>query len=129
VVETYPEQVGVSFRHYAAKGQAQSELAYRSALAAARQGKGWEMLEMACTNADRLTEAGLRSMAVQLRLDVDRFVSDLAAVEVADVLASDERDAATAQVTAVPALFVNGTRLPDASTFDAIDAAIKSAIK
>ena len=52
VVETYPEQVGVTFRHHAAEGHTQSPLAYRSALAAARQGKGWEMLDMVCANPD-----------------------------------------------------------------------------
>jgi hypothetical protein len=73
VVQTYPDQVGVTFRHHPAKGHTQSPLAYRSALAAARQGRGWDMLDMACANRDRLDDAGLRSMAVQLELDVDRL--------------------------------------------------------
>jgi protein-disulfide isomerase len=129
VVETYPEQVGVTFRHHPAAGHTQSALAYRSALAAARQGRGWELLDMACANPDRLTEAGLRSMAAQLQLDVDKFVSDTDAVDVNQRLEEDEKEAETLKVASVPAMFLNGTRVPDASTFDAIDAAIRAALK
>jgi protein-disulfide isomerase len=129
VVETYPEQVGVTFRHHAAEGHTLSPLAYRSALAAARQGRGWEMLDMACTNPERLTSAGLRSMAAQLRLDVDKFAADAVANDVAQVLEDDEKEAATLAAAAAPTVFVNGTRLPDASTFDVIDAAIRVALK
>lgn len=129
VVETYPEQVGVTFRHHAAEGHTQSPLAYRSALAAARQGKGWEMLDMVCANPDRLIDAGLRSMAAQLHLDLDKFVSDTDAVDVAQRLDDDGKEAEALKVAGVPAVLLNGTRLPDASTFDAIDAAIRAAIK
>jgi predicted DsbA family dithiol-disulfide isomerase len=129
VVETYPEQVGVTFRHHAAEGHTQSPLAYRSALAAARQGRGWELLDMACANPDRLIDAGLRSMAAQLQLDLDKFVSDTDAVDVAQRLDDDGKEAEALKVAGVPAVLLNGTRLPDASTFDAIDAAIRAAIK
>lgn len=129
VVETYPEQVGVTFRHHAAEEHTQSPLAYRAALAAARQGKGWELLEMACVNRDRLTEAGLRSMAAQLQIDAGRFVLDIEAADVAQALEDDQKEAETLKVASVPAMFLNGTRVPDTSTFDAIDAAIRAAIK
>ena len=129
VVETYPEQVGVMFRHHAAEGHTQSPLAYRSALAAARQGKGWELLDMACANPDRLIDAGLRSMAAQLQIDVGRFVSDIEAADVAQVLEDDEKEAETLKVASVPAMLLNGTRVPDTSNFDAIDAAIRAVIK
>jgi len=129
VVETHPEQVGVRFRHRAAEGHAQAPGAYRAALAAARQGRGWDLLDMACANPDRLDDAGLSSMAVQLRLDADRFASDIGAADVAQVLEDDGKEAETLKVTAVPAVFLNGARVPDASSFDAIDAAIRAAIK
>jgi len=129
VVETHPEQVGVTFRHRAARGHERSSLAYRSALAAARQGKGWEMLDMACANPDRLDDAGLLGMAAQLQLDVERFRSDTAAGDVTQVLEDDVAAVKAQKVETVPTVFVNGTRLPDASTFDALDAAVKAAIK
>jgi protein-disulfide isomerase len=129
VVETYPEQVGVTFRHRAAEEHKSAVLAYRAALAAARQGKGWEFLDMACANRDRLNDAGLLSMAAQLQTDVTRFAADTAAGDVSQVLEGDESAAKAQKIEGVPAVFVNGTRLADASTFDALDAAVKAAIK
>jgi protein-disulfide isomerase len=129
VVETYPAQVGVTFRHAAADAHKQSPLAYRAVLAAARQGKGWEMLDMACANRDRLNDAGLLSMAAQLQLDVDRFTTDTGAGEVSEVLDEDAAAAKARRVEAVPAVFANGARVADVSTFDALDTAIKGAIK
>jgi predicted DsbA family dithiol-disulfide isomerase len=129
VVETHPEQVGVTFRHHAPEEHKLSALAYRSALAASRQGKGWELLDMACANRDRLNDAGLLSMAVQLQLDIQRFTADTAAGDVAQVLEDDAAEARRLEVDRVPAVFVNGTRLSDAGTFDSVDAAVRAAIK
>ncbi len=120
VIETHPGQVGVRFRHMVTGGHTQSPVAYRSALAAARQGRGWDLLDMACANRDRLDDTGLRSMAVQLGLDVQRFVADIAAAEVTQVLEDDAREAKAANLESVPALFLNGSRLPDSFTYDAI---------
>jgi protein-disulfide isomerase len=129
VVDSYPQQLGITFRHHAADAHKQSPLAYRSVLAAARQGEGWEMLDLVCANPDRLNDAGLRSMAAQLRLDVDRFVADTAAADVSQVLDDDAAAARAQGVKTVPDVFLNGAPVQDASTFDALDTAIKGAIK
>lgn len=129
VVETYPEQVGVTFRHHASDGHKLSPLAYRSVLAAARQGKGWEMLDMACANRDRLDDAGLLSMASQLGLDVQGFAAATAAGDIAQVLEDDEAAAKAKKVESVPTVFVNRDRVADTSTFAALEAAIKAEIK
>lgn len=129
LADSYPEKVGMTFRLQAAIGHKQAEAAYRAALAAAKQGKGWEFLDVACANRDRLDDAGLRSMAVQLQLDVDRLAADSAAGDVSDVLEGDRAAAKAQQVGVVPSVFVNGKRLDDAGTFDALDAAVKAAIK
>lgn len=120
VTETHPVQVGVRFRHVTVQNHTQSPVAYRAALAAARQGRGWNLLDMACANRNRLDDAGLRSMAVQLGLDVQRFIADTVSVEVAQVLDDDAKEATAAKVESVPALFLNGARLPDTFTYDAI---------
>ena len=128
-IDEHPGKVEVTFRHLAADGHKPSALAYRSALAAARQGKGWQFLDMACANRDRLTDAGLQSMATQLQLDVPRFESDAAASDLAQVLEDDAAAAKAMSVEAVPAVFLNGARVADVSTFDALEAAIKEAIR
>jgi len=125
VIETYPERVGVTFRHHAAEDHTRSPLAYRSVLAAARQGRGWDMLDMACANTDRLDDAGLRSMATQLRLDVGRFAADAVASDVTQVLDSDEQEAKNLKLETGPVMFVNGTRFGGVFTYDGLVAVLK----
>lgn len=127
--DTYPEKVGITFRHLAPDAHKQSPLAYRAALAAAKQGKAWDFLDMACANRDRLNDAGLLSMAAQLQLDVARFTADSAAGDVTLVLEDDAAEARRFKVDHVPAVFLNGIRVADASTFDALDAAVRVALK
>jgi len=119
VVEQYPERVGILFRHHAPPEHERARWAYQAALAAGRQGRGWELLDMACANPDRLDEAGLRSMAAQLGLDTGRFTADLAADAAAQVLRDDEEQAKGLGVTSVPAVFVNGSRMAGPWTFEA----------
>jgi predicted DsbA family dithiol-disulfide isomerase len=129
VADTYRDKVGITFRHQAADTHLQAPVAYRAALAAALQGRGWEFLDMACANRDRLDDAGLLSMAAQLGLDVRRFTADSVAGAVAEVLEGDAAEALKLKVDRVPAAFVNGIRLADVSTFESIDAAIKTTIR
>lgn len=124
VVATHAAQVGVRFRHVAPERLAQSPVAYRYVLAASRQGRGWDLLDMACANRDRLDDAGMRNMAAQLGLDVQRFSADAAAPDVVSALEDDAKDAKAAKVESGPALFLNGSRLEDAFTYDAILAAL-----
>ena len=125
VRDAHPDEVGITYRHVAPAERRQSALAYRAALAAARQAKGWEMLDIASANRDRLHDDGLLSMARQLGLDLDRFVADTALEEVAQVLDDDAGAAKELGVANIPALFLNGTRQPDKFTFEAIEAALK----
>jgi protein-disulfide isomerase len=125
VLEAHPDRVAVTFRHVDDKDQEAGGLAYRAALAAAIQGRGWAMLDLACANPDRLDEGGLRSMAVQLGLDADRVMADVLTDAVAERVAADEAAAKELAPGSVPAGFVNGRRFPGPWTFDALVAALK----
>lgn len=118
LIDSHGGQVGITFRHLAPDGHAQSPLAYRAALAAARQGRGWEFLDMACANRDRLDGAGLKSMAAQLGLDLARFEADADGPEAARALDDDAKEAKTAGLESVPALLLNGSRYEGAFTYD-----------
>ena len=117
--------LAVVFRHLAREDHRQSALGYRAALAAAAQGKGWEMLDLVLANGEHLHDEGLRGMGTQLGLDVGRLSADTAADAVSKVLEDDARDAKGLKVEGVPALFLDGKRLPDLFTYDAIVAALK----
>ena len=125
VLDDFPAQAGVEFRHHAPKDQEPAHQAYRAVLAAARQGRGWRMLDLVCANGDRLDDAGLRSMAAQLGLDPARFSADAESTESYVVADQDARQAADLKLDAAPAVFLNSTRLAGPYTLDSLSAAIK----
>jgi protein-disulfide isomerase len=125
VLSEQPERVAVTFRHVASEGQQRSRSAYSLALAASRQGKGWEVLDHLLRNVGALDSIGLESLEGPFALDLARLAADCLAAEAAAALAADGEEAERMGVTAVPALFVDGRRLPDVFTYEALVAALR----
>jgi protein-disulfide isomerase len=123
--DEFPDQVGLTFRHHAPQEAEPAHLAYRAVLAAARQARGWQMLGLVCANADRLDDAGLRSMAAQLGLDLARFGADAGSAEAHFAADQDSQEAATLKLDSAPAVFMNGSRLPGPYTLDSLASAIQ----
>jgi protein-disulfide isomerase len=127
VLDEQPETVAVTFRHLAPAGHAGSHLAYRAALAAARQDRGWSMLDLLYANPDQRDGDQVGAMAVRLGLDAERFARDIDDPSIARVTEADAAEAARLGVRSTPALFLNGSRLPDSFTYDAVVKAIEGA--
>ena len=125
LLEEQPERVSASFRHMAPAEHGRSPVAYRVALAAARQGKGWEVLDTLFANRATLEETSLEGLAGVHALDRARLQADLGDAALADLLDREAAEAARLGVTSVPALFVNGRRLENVSTYNAIVGALK----
>ena len=103
-------QVRFAFRHFPLTEIHQHALAAsRSAEAAARQGRFWEMHELLFHRQKALEDDDLRSYANEIGLDLDRFDRDQTAPEVA---AQIERDVGSGEATGVvrgtPTLFIDG---------------------
>lgn len=125
LLDAYADRVAVTFRHVDDKEHEAGGLAYRAALAAAVQGRGWAMLDLACANPDRLDENGLRSMAVQLGLDASRVMADMLTDPIVERVAADEAAAKDLALGSLPAGFLNGARFPGPWTLDALVAALR----
>jgi protein-disulfide isomerase len=88
--------------------------AAQAALAAAAQGKFWEMHDKLFANSDALERPRLEAYAKELKLDLPRFRADLdAGVHKARI------DADTAQgqalgLTGTPTVFINGHKIAGA---------------
>lgn len=126
VLDEFPDQAGLTFHHHAPQEAEPAHRAYRAVLAAARQARGWQMLGLVCANADRLDDAGLRSMAEQLGLDLARFGADAGSAEAHLAADQDGQEAARLKLDAAPAVFMNGARLPGPYTLDALAAAVRN---
>lgn len=138
VEEDYGEQLRVVFRHYPLRKHEHGVLAARAAEAAGLQGQFWEMHDLLFQNSSRWTkgvdtvgpdaspsrrlqstilamEMEVRdvfySYAARLKLDVERFKTDLDSDEVKARVESDRVHADTLGIDRTPTLYLNGRLL------------------
>jgi len=95
-----------------------AEPAARASVAAARQGKFWEMHDVLFQNSRALDDASLKKYASDLGLDMEQFARDLADPAVAQAVQNDVTEAMGLGVNGTPTFFINNVRVPmwDAGT-------------
>lgn len=81
-----------------------------AALAAKEQGKFWEFHDELFA-LPKLSQEAIDTIAVNLKLDTDKFKKDVASQKLAQKLNKDLRDAREAGVTGTPTIFINGIKL------------------
>lgn len=106
-----------------------AEPAARAALAAAKQGRFWEMHDRLFANARALTDADLESHAAAIGLDLARFRADLSSASISEQVARDRQQAAALGVTGTPTLFINGKLLAGAQPLASVRAAIEEELR
>jgi protein-disulfide isomerase len=89
-----------------------AEPAARASLAAANQGKFWEMHDVLFRNNRALDDASLRKYAQDLGLDMAKFDKDRGDASVNEALARDVAEAQRVGVQGTPSFFINGVQAP-----------------
>jgi protein-disulfide isomerase len=89
--------------------------AAKASLAAAKQGKFWEMHDELFANMRALQPDKLREYGKKVGLDMEKFETDFKSPEIEQQIRDEMRQAAEAQVTGTPTIFVNGKRLMNRS--------------
>jgi protein-disulfide isomerase len=129
VLQAYPKDVQRVYKQFPLTSIHPNAMpASRAALAAAKQGKFWEMHEKLFANMRELTPDNFKKWAGELKLDVARFEKDMASPEIQSQIDAEMKEARGADVTGTPSIFVNGKRLQQRS-FDGFKAAIDAALK
>jgi len=116
--ERYPGQMRFVFKNYPLSAHKHAEKAARAALAAAKQGKFWEMhhklFELQPQPPD---EAATEKIARELGLDMKKFAADAASEAVADEVMRDRKQGDAVDLKSTPLIFING-RHYDLDYFD-----------
>ena len=119
MLEAYPKQVKLVFKQFPLSFHQNARPAALATLAAARQGKFWQMHDKIFTNntAMRDAQGKLRfsEWARELGLDVAKFEAAMKDPALEATIQKDLRDGADAQVTGTPATYVNGRKLQNRS--------------
>ncbi|WP_230469803.1 DsbA family protein [Lujinxingia vulgaris] len=129
LVEKYPNQVRVVFKHFPLGFQQQSEPAARASVAAGNQGKFWEMYELLYDNQRALGEAKFEELAGQLGLNMDKFKADYAAPATAEIVKQAQRDGQSAGIRGTPGFLVNGIKVVGAQPLAVFEDHVKKQIE
>ena len=116
VQETYPKDVRVVYKQFPLTSIHPNAMpASKAALAAARQGKFWEMHHLIFDNQRQLGPEKYTEFAEKLQLDVPQFQKDMESPEILAQINREMQEGKPADVTGTPTIFVNGKRLMNRS--------------
>lgn len=108
-VERYPNEVQLVFKNYPLSAHEHSEAAARAGVAAARQGKFWQLSQaMFESQKAGLDDATLLKLARDQGLDLKAFEADRASEATADAVARDRKQADELGLQGTPMIYVNG---------------------
>lgn len=110
------------YRFFPLTGHENARPAAQAAVAAANQGKFWQMHDLLYANQTRLSSAAYLDFANRIGLDRGRFLLDQDAEGTVARVDRDRAEGEAANIEGTPAIFVNGRRYeasPDASSVSA----------
>jgi protein-disulfide isomerase len=125
----YPSQLRFAFKHYPLPMHKESPLAHEASLAAADQGKFWEMHDLLFAGQDKLTREDLIAKAQQLNLDVARFTKDLDTHRFKPQVESDRQEGNRLGVDGTPFFFINGHAISGGADLPSFKHLIDAALK
>lgn len=108
VVKAYPGDVRLVFKQFPIDTHPQAELAAEASLAAASQGKFWQLHDRMFASPNMLDRGTFNRWGLEIGLDLARFNDDIDARRFRAVVAKDYRDGASAGVQGTPTFFLNG---------------------
>lgn len=120
IVEEYPNDVRVAFKHYPLGGHTNARLAAQAAVAAQKQGKFWAYSDKVWDNAEFLTPALLEKIAKDVGLDVAKWRQDLDAADVKARVDSDRAEGSALGLQSTPTIYINGKLYSDARDVDSM---------
>jgi protein-disulfide isomerase len=125
----YPGRVVLIFRNFPLPIHARAWAAHEAALAAAKQGKFWEMHDLIYAHPGHLMSADLDRYAEQLGMDKDRFHADLSSRAGDTVIENDLAEGKRLGITATPTVLVNGHRIQGMQSYAALKRMTESELK
>ena len=115
VMEAYPTQVRVVFKHFPLNMHKFARQAAIASIAARHQGKFWPLHDQLFANYNQLNDDKIRQLAESVGLDMDRFDKDIANPALQQEIAADLQLGTDSGVRGTPAVYINGVQLKDRS--------------
>jgi len=110
-MDTYKSKVRLVIKNYPYKYRDYSHIAAEASLAAADQGKYWEMHDLLLKNSPKLDRASLISYAKDLGLDVKAFTTSIDGKKHAAEIERDKQLALAMDLYSTPTYYINGRKV------------------
>jgi protein-disulfide isomerase len=110
ILKAYPNDVKLIYKQFPLDMHPHARLAAAAALAAADQGKFWQMHDKLYANFNRLNKDLIANLAKESGLDMDRYQKDMASGKYETHIERDVNDGEQAGVQGTPTIFINGKR-------------------
>jgi len=111
VLKEYPKDVKLVFKNLPLPFHPQAKPAARASLAAANQGKFWEMHDELFNNQSSLSDETYMKLAKKIGLDMEKFKADYADPKTAKMVDDDAALATKLGIRGTPGFFVNGVQV------------------
>ena len=111
VLDKYPDNVKIVFKHYPLAFHKQALPAALASMAAGEQGKFWEYHDELFLHQNSLSSDKYLEIAQNMGLDLKMFSLDMMRPSIRKKVEQDISDAKKAGVTGTPTLFVNGRKV------------------
>lgn len=111
MLEKYPKSVKLVMKHFPLPNHSYARKAAIAALAAAKQGKFWEIHGKLYANQKELSDAKVEAIARELNLNMEQFKRDLRDPAIGSLIDRDIDNGRQANVRGTPTIFVNGKLL------------------
>jgi len=118
LLEVYSGQVRLVFKHNPLPIHPRALQAHKASMAAAAQGKFWEMHDRLFASQEKLELEDLKSHAKELGLDLAAFERDMSSPATAEAIKADQILAGRFGSIGVPSFFINGRFIPGAQPYD-----------
>ncbi len=129
LVEKYPDEVRIVFKHFPLSMQQHSEPASRASVAAANQGKFWEMYDALYENQRNFNSNLWEELAADIGLDMDQFKQDFEADETAEIVEQAQADGRSAGIRGTPGFLINGIQETGAQPLRAFEGYVDEQIE
>ena len=127
IIKTNGEKLFFAYRNFPLDQHPLSHQAAKTAEAAGRQGKYWEMFDLLFANQDKFSDALFPQLADQLKLDKTKFVADMGDPAINNKILDDIAAGARFGVDSTPTFFLNGKKLT-INSFDDLKTAVTQAV-
>ena len=115
--DRYKDQLKIVIKHFPLESHKFAHIASQASLAAHNQGKFWEFHNKLFENYDSINDNKIEQIAIELKLDMDKFHSDINLPDIQQIINRDIQNGKEIGVTGTPTMFING-KLINPRTFD-----------